>query len=298
MDFFSFPIAEKLVQAQKNNCLAHVYLLYGDDNGLLEEFSTQWVSYILKIQSNEQYSIKEARNIYNKHLSNSLFFVYPDNKKNEISVQQIRDLRKKLSYKSNKEKKIIVIYKADRLNTQAQNALLKTLEEPIGDSVFILITEYKGKLLETIISRCQNIPLFNYKGQEIDESWHKSFQLFSGVENGMKVSYKMIKKFDTFQKKSIDDCRDYEQELEQFKLKKKEKESKLNLKKEIILKQYYQKYLMSIESFIMQNMAKYSQKEVNYIHQVWQEFSEIFFLDFVDKRLLIKNFFLRLSVRN
>ena len=51
-------------------------------------------------------------------------------------------------------RKIFVIEEADRMNPQAQSALLKTLEEPQPDTTFILISEHEEELLETVSSRC------------------------------------------------------------------------------------------------------------------------------------------------
>jgi DNA polymerase-3 subunit delta' len=52
-------------------------------------------------------------------------------------------------------RKVFVIDEADRMNDAAQNAILKTLEEPQPDTVFILISDNEGELLETIRSRCR-----------------------------------------------------------------------------------------------------------------------------------------------
>ncbi|MGH2787490.1 MAG: DNA polymerase III subunit delta' [Actinomycetota bacterium] len=51
--------------------------------------------------------------------------------------------------------KVFVIEEADRMNEPAQNALLKTLEEPQPDTVFILISDHEEELLETVVSRCR-----------------------------------------------------------------------------------------------------------------------------------------------
>jgi DNA polymerase-3 subunit delta' len=55
--------------------------------------------------------------------------------------------------------KVFVIEEADRMNASAQNALLKTLEEPQPDTVFVLISDREEELLETIISRCRSLRL-------------------------------------------------------------------------------------------------------------------------------------------
>lgn len=51
--------------------------------------------------------------------------------------------------------KAVLVFPADRLNTESANALLKTLEEPAGDLRFLLATEAADQLLPTVRSRCQ-----------------------------------------------------------------------------------------------------------------------------------------------
>jgi len=58
------------------------------------------------------------------------------------------------------EYKVAIIAGADRLNVQAANAFLKTLEEPPGKSVLILLTIEPQRILETILSRCLRLEFF------------------------------------------------------------------------------------------------------------------------------------------
>lgn len=55
-------------------------------------------------------------------------------------------------------RRVFVIREAERMNVEAQNALLKTLEEPPGRSCMVLVTSSAGRLLPTIRSRCQLVP--------------------------------------------------------------------------------------------------------------------------------------------
>ena len=83
-------------------------------------------------------------------------FVAPE--KNTIKVDQIRELTEKLSLASYEGgKKIAIIERADSMNESAQNALLKTLENPTGDTLFFLLTDAPGVLLPTIVSRCLQV---------------------------------------------------------------------------------------------------------------------------------------------
>jgi DNA polymerase-3 subunit delta' len=73
-------------------------------------------------------------------------------------------------------KKIGIIFEADRLVTEAQNAFLKTLEEPPKNSNFILVTGNRKMLLPTILSRCQFISVVTNK---ITYDFKHSEKLFS-----------------------------------------------------------------------------------------------------------------------
>lgn len=79
-------------------------------------------------------------------------------KKKDIKIEIIKDLQRKLSLSANNNKyKVAIIDEAERLNKSAQNALLKTLEEPNDKVVLILVAQNEKKILPTIISRCQKI---------------------------------------------------------------------------------------------------------------------------------------------
>ena len=75
--------------------------------------------------------------------------------KRELYVEQIRDLVADASILPNEaEKKVYIIRDAGSMNTAAQNALLKILEEPPYFVSFILVADNAGQLLETVRSRC------------------------------------------------------------------------------------------------------------------------------------------------
>ena len=75
--------------------------------------------------------------------------------KKEISIQQIRELERELNFRSfTGKRKIMILDPAVLMNLSAQNALLKTLEEPPENSLLILIAPNAGGLLPTLRSRC------------------------------------------------------------------------------------------------------------------------------------------------
>lgn len=79
-------------------------------------------------------------------------------KKLDIKIETIRELQHKLSLTSvGGRYKAVIIDNAEKLNKAAQNALLKTLEEPQERVVLILVAQNENKILPTIASRCQKI---------------------------------------------------------------------------------------------------------------------------------------------
>src|SRR4051812_48941230 len=92
-----------------------------------------------------------------------ILWVRPEMKSRVIGIDQIRDLIQTTNLKPTvAEYKVGVIVCADRLNNQAANAFLKTLEEPPFKSILILLTTDIQRILETIISRCLRL---NFAGE-------------------------------------------------------------------------------------------------------------------------------------
>jgi DNA polymerase III subunit delta' len=76
----------------------------------------------------------------------------------EIKIDQIRQVQNELALRPFEGiKKNLIVDEAERMNTASANAFLKTLEEPPGDALIVLITSMPQSLLPTIRSRCQEI---------------------------------------------------------------------------------------------------------------------------------------------
>ncbi len=81
-----------------------------------------------------------------------------ENKQGLISVNEAQDILKSLSLKSYEGGfKVMIIWMAEKMNTSTANKLLKLIEEPPNDTVFILITEDEEQIIQTIKSRCQSL---------------------------------------------------------------------------------------------------------------------------------------------
>jgi DNA polymerase-3 subunit delta' len=87
-----------------------------------------------------------------------LRWLSPPEDKHTVGIEQIRELVASLSLTSySGSGKVAVIDPANAMTANATNSLLKTLEEPPGDALLILIVDRVGRLPATIFSRCQRI---------------------------------------------------------------------------------------------------------------------------------------------
>jgi DNA polymerase-3 subunit delta' len=94
-----------------------------------------------------------------------------ENKQPIIPVEESNEILRKLSYTSYEGSyKIMVIWQPERMNAESANKLLKILEEPPEQTVFILVTNHADQLLATITSRVQHIKFYNCSEKEIADA--------------------------------------------------------------------------------------------------------------------------------
>lgn len=87
---------------------------------------------------------------------------------NTIKINSIREIRREASLTGFEEgRKIFLIFDAERMSDESSNALLKTLEEPPGETTLLLTTDSPDLLLPTIVSRCQPLRLAPPSVEEI-----------------------------------------------------------------------------------------------------------------------------------
>lgn len=117
-----------------------------------------------------------------------------------LGIEEIREMRRNLSlkpYASNFQ--AAFIFEAQNLTIPAQNALLKTLEEPPGKTFLILTAPHKDLLLPTVVSRCQIIELVLRSEVELlkEEAERQFFafgnQLLTGVGERLKLAQEIAK---------------------------------------------------------------------------------------------------------
>ena len=93
-----------------------------------------------------------------------------ENSQGKITAEECNDIIRKLSLKSfESEYKILIMWMPEMLGTEG-NKLLKLIEEPPPNTLFILVTENEPQVLQTIVSRCQLIKIPALETKEIEEA--------------------------------------------------------------------------------------------------------------------------------
>ncbi|MEG1284456.1 MAG: DNA polymerase III subunit delta' C-terminal domain-containing protein [Romboutsia sp.] len=130
-----------ITKSISNKKISHAYMFDGIDGIGKKKFAKELSNILL-----------DSKNVEN---SPDYINIYPDG--NSIKIAQIRKLQSDIIVKPHKEYKIYIINQAQQMTLEAQNALLKTLEEPPVYAIMILITSNKEALLDTVKSRCEII---------------------------------------------------------------------------------------------------------------------------------------------
>jgi len=121
----------------------------------------------------------------------------PESRSRVITVEQMRDLMQQIQLKpAGARHKAAIIAAADRLNQQAANAFLKTLEEPPQNSVLILLSTEPQRILETILSRCLRLNFSGDGSRPLDAAqaeWLEKFDaLAAGGQKSLLGRYRLL----------------------------------------------------------------------------------------------------------
>ncbi|MEP6955725.1 MAG: hypothetical protein ABI883_02785 [Chthoniobacterales bacterium] len=139
-----------LRRAHEANRLGHAYLISGATGAGKRELAARLTNLVQGT---------EAENIFAPGAA-AVYVAEPESKSRRIVIDQIRGLEHSLQMRAaGGRRKVAIVSDADRLQPQAANAFLKTLEEPPNDSLLLLLSALPEALPDTIISRCIPIPL-------------------------------------------------------------------------------------------------------------------------------------------
>ncbi len=168
-----YAIAYRILnQDLKKNRCSHAYLFETNGNKDKEKFVMSFVKALLcpfrYTNANNCTNCFQCQNIDNGNFL-ELKIIYPDGM--WIKKEQLLALQDEFKMKGiENNKKVYIIYQAEKMNASAANSILKFLEEPQEGIVAILVTDNIHQLLNTIVSRCQIITLNNYESKKTLQS--------------------------------------------------------------------------------------------------------------------------------
>ena len=156
-------VKDILKKAVQHNTVLHSYLFVGEEGIGKSLFAKEFAKSILCLGKEKPCEACKSCIEIEENNQPDYIEIVPDG--NSIKIEQIRNMQLKVAEKPIvSTKKVYVIQEADTMTQEAQNALLKTLEEPPEYITIILIASNENSILNTIKSRCTKIvfePLSN-----------------------------------------------------------------------------------------------------------------------------------------
>jgi DNA polymerase-3 subunit delta' len=207
--FSDFPEQARIIQLLQRSLerdrLAHAYLFSGGSLKELEDVSRTLAKTVnclaptrrgpngLPLDACDHCDSCHRIDQYNHP---DVSWIRPESKSRVITIDVMRELMQTVNLKPTVAAfKVGIIVAADRLNVQAANAFLKTLEEPPPKSLLILLTTEPQRMLETILSRCLRLS-FSDSGQRFEASqasWLRSFtNMAAGGAGGLLARYRLL----------------------------------------------------------------------------------------------------------
>ena len=146
-------VKELLQESVNNNQVSHSYLFIGESGIGKKMIAKEFAKAILCLGDNKYCDNCKSCLEFDGGNNPDFSIIEPDG--NVIKIDQIRQMQREVQEKPIiSSKKVYIINDADKMKREAQNALLKTLEEPPEFVTIILIGENENEFLATIKSRC------------------------------------------------------------------------------------------------------------------------------------------------
>ena len=159
-----------------SNNIVHSYMFEGIDGIGKAMFAKEFAKMILCMGDNKK-ECKTCKSCVEFVGNNNPDFIQIESDGKVIKIEQIRQMQEKILEKPIvSDKKVYIINDADLMTKEAQNCLLKTLEEPPKYIVIILVLSNESKILNTIKSRCMKIIFERLKNEELLQYARNNFE--------------------------------------------------------------------------------------------------------------------------
>lgn len=176
------PIKNMLEQAIINQKVSHSYLFIGISGIGKKMLATEFAKAVLCLEQNKICNTCKSCVEFDSNNNPDFLYVKPEG--NSIKIEQIRELQKKIQEKPIiSSKKVYIIDDADLMTKEAQNCLLKTLEEPPEFATIILIGSNENSFLTTIKSRCMILRFKPIVDSEMKQYLEKNYQMNNITQN-------------------------------------------------------------------------------------------------------------------
>ena len=172
----SLTVLAPLRHALETGRLAHSFLIVGSPDGRGLALAEELVRLLFCTAAQKPCHACEGCERVARRQHPDVYWLEPAKKSRILSVDQIRELNQRLGQTAYAGGwKVGALLHAERMNTEAMNALLNTMEEPPGRTPIILVTDQAQGLLPTIVSRCQRINL-GEKERPADAPWRAELE--------------------------------------------------------------------------------------------------------------------------
>lgn len=169
-------IKNLLQESVNNNKVSHSYLFVGKSGIGKKMIAKEFAKAILCLGDNKYCDNCKSCLEFDGQNNPDFFIVEPDG--NAIKIDQIRNMQKGVQEKPIiSRSKVYIIDNADFMTKEAQNALLKTLEEPPEFVTIILIGENENEFLATIKSRCMIIHFNSISDSEMEKYLQENYNM-------------------------------------------------------------------------------------------------------------------------
>ncbi len=159
------------------NCKKYQQLMHTDLHFVFPNAATSSVKGERVCADEFQEEFREFLNAHHQHGTEDQWYAHLniENKQGYIREKDAANIVKTLSLKAYEGGyKVLIIWMAERMNISAANELLKTLEEPTEKTLILLVAESRDRMLQTIISRVQQVVVPNL-GKVMTEEKRKEF---------------------------------------------------------------------------------------------------------------------------